>query len=154
MKGSKIAAIAVGVAWAAVAWAMPNEEFQGKPQFASGDALGAWVWHDSEGHHVRFTTVENKVVRHFSGKVCGKDASAVQPVRTDRGDKIRVGPDGHCVVFDFTTNAGIDGFDFRMSDGGDIVYNLELEGQPMATKLIHIGKSGASPQKSPFYLNR
>lgn len=138
----------------AIAWAMPNEAFQGKPNFKPGDKLGAWVWHDSEGQHVRFTTVENKVARRFSGKVCGKDASAVKPVRTDLADAIRVGPEGHCVVFDFRTNLGVDGFDFRMTDGGDVVYTLEIDGQPMAPKLIHIGKAGLSPENSPFTLNR
>jgi hypothetical protein len=138
----------------ASAFALPNDLFQGKPDFTAGGALGAWVWHDADGQHVRFTTVDNKVARHFTGKVCGAEVTHVDPVRTDVADGIRVGPDGHCVVFDFTTNAGVDGFDFRMPDSGEVVYDLKIDGEPLAPKQIHIGKTGISPKKSPFVMDR
>lgn len=146
--------VSVGVVLSlATALAMPNEAFQGKPDFTAGAALGAYVWHDSDGQHVRFTTVENKVVRQFSGKVCGKDITALTPVRTDVGDGIRVGPEGHCVMFDFKTNAGVDGFDFRMPDG-DIAYDVNIDGAPLPVNKIHIGSAGVSPKNNPFTLNR
>lgn len=148
------ALIAAASSITTAAYAMPNDVFQGKPDFTAGGALGAWVWHDGDGQHVRFTTVDNKIARHFTGKVCGKDASAVQPVRTDNADAIRVGPDGHCVVFDFRTNAGVDGFDFRMPEGEEIAYDLNMDGQPIAPKLIHIGSAAVNPKKSPFVLDR
>jgi hypothetical protein len=135
------------------ALAMPNEAFQGKPDFSAGAALGAYAWHDSDGHHVRFTTVDNKTARQFSGKVCGANITDLRPVRTDVADGIRVGPDGKCVGFDFRTNAGVDGFDFRMPDG-DIVYEINIDGAPMATRQIHVGKTGISPKNNPFSLNR
>ena len=135
------------------ALAMPNEAFKGKPDFSAGAALGAYAWHDGDGQHVRFTTVDNKTARQFSGKVCGANITDLRPVRTDVGDGIRVGPDGKCVGFDFRTNAGVDGFDFRMPDG-DIVYEINIDGAPMATKQIHVGKTGVSPKNNPFSLNR
>ncbi len=154
MKVVRALFVAVGVAVSVgTALAMPNEVFQGKPTFTAGAALGAYVWHDADGQHVRFTTVENKVVRRFSGKVCGQEIAAVQPVRADVGDGIRVGPDGHCVMFDFKTNAGVDGFDFRMPEG-DLVYDLNIDGAPMPVNKVHIGSTGTSPKNSPFSLNR
>lgn len=82
-----------------------------------------------------------------------KNITDLKPVRTDVADGIRVGPDGKCVVFDFRTNAGVDGFDFRMPDG-DIVYDINIDGAAMAPKQIHVGKTGISPQNNPFTLNR
>jgi hypothetical protein len=154
MKPYTFAVAALAALISLPALALPNEVFQGKPDFKAGDALGAWVWHDADGHHVRFTTVDNKVFRHFTGKACGKDIAAVTPVRTDIGDGIKVGPEGHCVMFDFKTNAGVDGFDFRMPDGPGIVYEINIDGRPMAPKMIHIGKAGVAPKKNPFVLDR
>ena len=108
------------------AFALPNDKFQGKPKFTAGGSLGAYVWHDGDGHHVRFTTVANKVVRRFHGKVCGKDVTAVKAVRTEVGDGVKVGPKGHCVMFDFKTNAGARGYQTRLrlpyhTDSSDVV---------------------------------
>ena len=136
------------------AFALPNDKFQGKPKFTAGGSLGAYVWHDGDGHHVRFTTVANKVVRRFHGKVCGKDVTAVKAVRTEVGDGVKVGPKGHCVMFDFKTNAGLDGFDLRMPDGAVITYDFEIDGKQLAPKLIRIGTKGVNPPHSPFKLQR
>ena len=38
------------------AFAMPAKAFQGKPAFTIGKSLGAYVWKDKSGIHVRFTT--------------------------------------------------------------------------------------------------
>lgn len=137
-----------------VALALPAKQFQGKPEFKAGQQLAAFVWHDGDGHHVRFTTVDNAIFRQFSGKVCGKAVTNLVPVRTEVGDGVKVGPEGHCVFFDFKTNAGVDGFDFRMPDGDKIAYELNIDGKPMAPALIHVGAKGVHPKHSPFVLDR
>ena len=135
------------------AFALPNEDFQGEPAFTGGEVLGVYVWHDTNGQHVRFTT-KGKVVRSFKGKVCGTSVSNVQEHKLELDkDTLSVGPEGHCVVFDFSTDGGIDGFDFR-AEGDVVTYDFHMDGKQMPTDLIRIGASSKNPNKSPFVLNR
>ncbi len=134
------------------AFALPNEDFQGQPAFTAGDALGAFVWHDADGQHVRFTT-HGKVVRHFKGKVCGTAVANVARYQTEDGDSVAPGPEAKCVLFDFKVDGGVDGFDFR-ADGDVVTYDFHMDGKQMPTELIRIGASSKNPNKSPFVLNR
>lgn len=134
------------------ALALPNEDFQGKPDFKVGEAIGAFVWHDADGQHVRFTT-KGKVKRKFAGKVCSDKILSHAPHELEDGDASRIGPEEHCVIFDLTTDGHVDGFDFR-AEGAIVTYDFSFDGKQMPTKMIHIGAKGLNPNESPFVLNR
>ncbi len=145
------------VATAAMAFCLPAmaltpAAFQGKPNFAAEQGAGAFVWHDSDGLHVRLSTKGKP--RRLHGKVCTPNqAFQMTPVRTDYGDRVRIGPKGHCVHFDFLTANGIDGFDFRAA-GTIVEFDFNVGDRQMSTANIHIGSNNAHPANSPFVLDR
>ncbi len=145
-------AVALTSLAAGVASALPNEDFQGRPEFKVGHALGAFVWHDEDGQHVRFTT-HGKVVRKFAGKVCTEKILKLDGFELEGADSAKIGPEGHCVHFDFTTDGVVDGFDFR-AEGAVITYDFNMDGKQMEVGKIHIGRNSKHPHESPFVLNR
>ncbi len=150
VSGTTLVALVAGAG--AAAMALPNEDFQGRPKFKVGAELGAFVWHDEDGQHVRFTT-KGKIVRKFSGKVCGEKVVKLDPFELEPADSASIGPEGHCVHFDFTTDGAVDGFDFR-AEGAVLTYDFQQDGTQMAVGLIRIGAKNKHPNQSPFVLNR
>ncbi len=137
---------------APLAFAKKNEEFQGKPaQFEIGK-LNTGVWHDDDGHHVRFSTA-GKVDRVYSGKVCAEKIAKVDGHMLEANDKLELGPGEHCIMFTFNTDGHVDGFDFR-ADGAGITYELNIDGKPIPKGDIFIGAGNVNPKKNPFVLNR
>jgi len=150
VSGSALFSLIVGAGTAALA--LPNEDFQGRPKFKVGSELGAFVWHDEDGQHVRFTT-KGKVVRKFAGKVCSEKIVKLDPFELEPADSATIGPEGHCVRFDFTTDGAVDGFDFR-AEGAVVTFDFQQDGKQMATGLIRVGAKNKHPVESPFVLNR
>lgn len=143
---------ALTLASATSAVARPKDDFQGRPEFKVGDQLGAWVWHDEEGQHVRFTT-KGTTVHHFAGEICSKQILKADGFALEDKDSVAIGPEGHCVKFDFTTDGAVDGVDFRV-EGDEVTYTFAMDEKPMADGLIRIGKREVHPRKHPFILNR
>ena len=134
------------------ALALKPPAFQGKPAFKAGSALGAYVWHDSDGLHARFTT--RGKLRHFTGKICTpKKIKTLTAVKLEKVDSVRIGPKGHCIHLDLKTAAGIDGFDFRAA-GKLITFDLEIDGKQLKTDKIRIGTGSLNPKQNPFVLDR
>lgn len=150
VSGSTLVALLAVAGGAALA--LPNEDFQGRPKFKVGAELGAFVWHDEDGQHVRFTT-KGKVVRKFSGKVCGAKVVKLDPFELEPADSATIGPEGHCVHFAFTTDGAVDGFDFR-AEGAVLTYDFQQDGKQMPVGLIRVGANNKHPNESPFVLNR
>ncbi|MFO0749817.1 MAG: hypothetical protein U1F43_29715 [Myxococcota bacterium] len=147
---STVAACLAGSA--TTAFALKNEWFQGKPdQFEAGKLMTA-VWHDTDGQHVRFSTA-GKVVRTFSGKVCAEKIAKVDGFELEPEDKVAIEEGGVCLTFTFTTDGGVDGFDFQ-AEGGGITYDLQMDGKPIPRKDIFIGKGGIHPKREQFVLDR
>jgi len=144
--------LGLGLAWSTAAFALPNEHFQGRPDFSVGDNLGAFVWHDDGGQHVRFTT-KGKVPHHFTGKVCGVKVTSLTPHELEDKDSAVIGPEEHCVIFDLHVDGAADGFDFRVE--GDVVnYEFHQDGKLMPAGLIRIGAHNHHPADGTFILNR
>jgi len=145
-------ALLLAAAWSIPAAALPNEDFQGRPEFKVGKELGAFVWHDEDGQHVRFTT-KGKVVRKFHGKVCSDKILKLDPFELEPADSANIGPEGHCVMFEFTTDGLVDGFDFR-AEGAVLTYDFQMDGKQLPEALIRVGRNNKHPKESPFVLNR
>ncbi|MCC6622637.1 MAG: hypothetical protein IT385_15345 [Deltaproteobacteria bacterium] len=135
-----------------LAFAKKNEEFQGKPDKFEVGKLNTGVWHDEDGHHIRFSTA-GKVDRVYSGKVCAEKIVKVDGHQLEANDKLELGDDAVCVTFTFNTDGHVDGFDFR-ADGAGITYELNIDGKPIPQGQILIGAGNVHPKKNPFVLNR
>lgn len=154
MRSRLILALAAGiVALASVAaLALPPAPFHGRPVFAKGTHLGAFVWQNASGLHVRFTT--KGAARTFDGKVCTTESiNNLKHFRLEEGDTAKIGPQKHCVHFDFKVKGGMDGFDFKTT-GGTVTFDFKLDGQQLDPKHIWVGRNGVHPKNSPFILDR
>jgi len=126
--------------------------FQGKPDIEATSGAGAFVWHDDDGLHVRFSTKGD--FRRLHGEVCTPDRVVeFSPVRTDYGDLLQRGPQGQCVLFDFHTAGQVDGFDIRAP--GDVVrFDFRMDDQKLSTEHIFVGAENTHPSRTPFFLDR
>ena len=148
---SAIVAVSLVLVVPAIVFALPASTFEGRPDFSAGSELGAFVWHDSEGLHVRVTT---KGKTHtFTGKVCSKRIAKLHPANLEAEDTVSIGPKGHCVLFKLTNHGGIDGFDLRI-EGPEAKFSIELNGHMLDANRIWIGSGNVHPAHNPFVLTR
>lgn len=150
--GLLLAALAT-LALAGTALALPPGPFQGKPTLQRGKQLGAAVWHDADGLHVRFTTKGKK--QRFNGTVCATERiTNLEAKKLEKKvDFIKLSTSGKCVEFSFTTKGGVDGFDFR-AGGAEVTFDLKIGAVNLPSKNIWLGARGVHPGNSPFVLDR
>ena len=93
---------------------------QGRPKgFHAGDSVRYAIWHDDRGWHVRTTTAKREHV--FKGHIRVEDGvfERIYSHDLEKEGRLRdwwkVGPERHRVTFDFKTDRGVDGIDFRVS---------------------------------------
>ncbi len=143
---------------------VPTPEPRDRPaEHARGIARGAprglqpghpealWVWHDDDGSgwHVRSTTHSQR--HRFSGRVWVADGSVanVNPSRLEFRDRLHIGP--RFVEFDFETDGGIDGFDFRSIGAKCVHFALFVDGRGDPGK-VKVGAGEAHPRHHVFTL--
>jgi hypothetical protein len=132
---------------------------QGRPDgLDAGDAGAVYVWHDSDGWHIRATDAR-PTDHHYTGTVRLAPAAAnftdVRTVRTEKDDKVSV--DGtNTLHYDFHTYASIDGVDFRVTCAGRrevLGFHTEFDGHPISDR-VRIGDSKQSPKSADFAFTR
>ena len=130
----------------------PRGVARGAPRgLAPGHQETIWVWHDDNGTmwHVRSTT--HSKMHRFSGRVWAPDGSIgdVHPTRLEWGDRIRLA--GRNVEFDFHTDGGIDGFDFRTGAPQCVRFAFFIDGRGDPAR-IKIGGGEQHPRHHVFAL--
>jgi hypothetical protein len=142
----------------------PTPEPRDRPtEHPRGTAVGAprglgphhpqalWVWHDPDGTswHLRSTTQSQR--HRFSGRVWVNDGTVadVNPNRLEFRDRLRIAPRG--VEFDFQTDGGVDGFDFRAVGARCVNFALFIDGRGEPDR-VKIGASEARPRHHVFTL--
>jgi hypothetical protein len=122
----------------------------GKPPRLRPDAAMAyWVWQSAKGDwHVRSTT--QKQVHRFQGRIRPQEGAALsqlKPTRLERGDRMRL--QGQDIIFDFSTQGGEDGFDFKLDGAACVEMNLRIDGAAHP-RLVVIGKTEQAPAAARF----
>jgi hypothetical protein len=114
-----------------------------------------YLWHDSDGWHVRTTA---KTTRAFTGIIRVKDAKIMSCIsiglKNDRqragADAWKVNDDRNELQFTFYTGRKSDGFDMEVKgDDGQIEFELKIDSQANP-KTIFIGQDRKHPNKNPF----
>ncbi len=122
----------------------------------------AWGWQSQDGtlHWRVHTPFRGKKPYRVTGSVCTGIAgisphkiTKMDPKLLEGGDHVKVGPHGHCIWYNFTTNGHIDGFDFR-TPAKLLTVTIKVDGRHLSPKRIHLGKLGNHPKKSPFVVAR
>jgi hypothetical protein len=137
---------------------------EGRPDgFDAGDAGAVYVWHDSDGWHIR-TTDRRAIDHHYTGTIRLSPAGSftdVRAVRDEKDDKIFLVRDG-ALRYHFRTFASIDGADFRVTcpperkgevEHQRLTFHTEFDGHPVADR-VRIGDSKQSPSAAAFAFTR
>jgi hypothetical protein len=114
-------------------------------------ADGLWIWHDERGSEWHLRTSTHGPSHRFNGRVWLSEGSfaGVRPSRTEWNDRLRA--TGRAIEFDFHTQNGVDGFEFRATGARCIHFALSMDGR-QGTDSIHIGARGAHPKEHVFTL--
>jgi hypothetical protein len=137
---------------------------EGRPDgFDAGDAGAVYIWHDSDGWHVRATD-RRATDHHYTGTVRVAPEGAfvdIRPVRDEKDDRIWVTAD-NTLHYDFHTFASIDGVDFHVTCPADrggrpghqrLGFHTEFDGHPVADR-VRIGDGKQSPPTADFFFVR
>jgi len=143
---------AVGLS-SALAFALPSDRFEGAPTIDEAKpTMAVYVWSVRDAEYIRFHS--NKADQQFTGRICSPGRIEVQErYKLEPDDKLHTRRKGTCVAFELRTGAGADGFGFH-SRGGDITFDIKLNGAAMSVKRIFVGASGVHPRRVPFTKKR
>lgn len=130
-------------------WGKPNN-------FSIGKINAFWVWCENDVWHIR-TTGGGKGTHRFQGQiiVSGGKLSGLQGNSVDvskkSSDRFIFNPKKTALAFDFKTDEGVDGIDFKV-DNADarLTFAMILDGESHP-KHIHVGKAGDHPPTAIFY---
>ncbi|HUK65681.1 MAG TPA: hypothetical protein VLV17_02550 [Anaeromyxobacteraceae bacterium] len=132
---------------AACATARPPPQIgPGRPVFAPGATEAYWIWHDQGGWHLRTTTAGAAHRFHGSVVALGGEMADVRPKRIEWKDRIRMSPSA--ISFDFVTQGGEEGFDWRVSSGCNR-FEIFVDGTARPG-LVRLGGAAVPPRHVPF----
>lgn len=162
MRSSLALSLLATTALLTMSYAIAGEKLhvQGKPEnYDVGKTVRYAVWHDDDGWHLRTTTAKKQ--HHFRGAIHVKPGKmlSIDLVKLEgkgaNKDRFAIGPEGHNILFDFATDEGEDGFDFKVGpEGKEITWLLEVGenkgGLKKDKERIFVGKKGEHPDENPF----
>lgn len=136
------------------AWRTNDISVEGKPDgFDAGDGGATYVWHDSDGWHLR-TTDKTASPHVYSGRMVLSSGHFldVNGIRLEDQDEFRVV--GDTLYYRFVTYDGIDGLDFRVAgcspaEHQALTFHLRHDGSLDAARVI-VGDAGRHPESDPF----
>jgi hypothetical protein len=118
-----------------------------------GAPLAYWIWRDKDGvtWHLRTTTTTQ--LHRFSGRIWADGTiQDLKPSRLETEDRLKKEDEG-VLVFDFTTQGVIDGFDFKVAAGRCVTFHLLIDGKP-APQEVEIGQKEIAAGAATFRLCR
>jgi hypothetical protein len=112
---------------------------------------GLSIWHDERGSGWHLRTSTRGEPRRFGGRVWLSEGSFadVRPSRTEWSDRLRA--TGRAIEFDFRTQGGVDGFEFRVTGARCVHFALSMDGRD-DVEHVYIGAQGAHPARHAFTL--
>lgn len=125
---------------------------QGKPlSFEPGGAAGYYVWHDSDGWHLRTTTPTDRP-HSFTGKIVSSDdIRLVRQFRDEGADRLSL--NGNTITFSMVTYNGVDGIDFKVGCTESVSFALKANGRAVPASNIWLGATGTA-RTNPFRVHR
>lgn len=117
---------------------------------ADGRPAGYYIWHNENGWHLR-THGPDLDEHHFTARIHTDGTfRSVEGVTLEDRDYYVVADRGHALGINFHTYNGVDGMNFRLDGSSCIRFNLMLDGQPIPTDQIFLGKDKDNPDQNPF----
>jgi hypothetical protein len=149
MKTRLFAALLVLISLAVSAAVVDGRVCSGKPNFASGESKGYFLWRDQQGWHIRWATKGAK--RVYSGAI-GSDAAFAACEGTAQGHEDAVVlAEPHLIRFESRSSGGVKGIDFDLGPGATkLSFDLQMDGATVDPEWVHMGFRGARPPSVPF----
>jgi hypothetical protein len=131
--------------------------FQGKPEgYKPGNSAHFYVWHSDGIWHLRTTTAKQR--HRFQGLI-QVQGGVLTDLKVPNGealgpnsDRIAWNKDRTAILFDFVTDGGADGVDFKVHKKTDqLIFTLSIDGKP-APQRIEVGRKGRNPDTAKFVL--
>ena len=121
----------------------------GKPNFASGESKGYFLWRDPQGWHIRWATKGQQ--RLYSGTIAS-DAAFTACEGTAQGHEDAVAlATPHLIRFESRSSGGVKGIDFDLGPGATkLSFDLQMDGARVEPEWVHIGFRGTRPPEMPF----
>jgi hypothetical protein len=121
------------------------------PSMKEGAQLAYWIWRDTDGVTWHLRTTAGGKLHRFQGRIwVDGTLSDLNPTRLENNDRLKKEDEG-VLVFDFTTDVGIDGFDFKVTAGRCVTFHLLIDGKP-APQEVEIGKKEIAVGSATFRL--
>jgi hypothetical protein len=142
-------AMEVLAAEAAGATQMPPGSAAGRsPNLKPGAPLGLWIGRGASGEYFLRTTTM-RTAHRFQGRIkaINGEITNFRATRMDLNDRSKV--DGQDTVFDISTQADEDGFDFGVSKNACVEFTIRIDGQGNRDH-IRVGEKEANPASSKF----
>jgi hypothetical protein len=127
---------------------------QGMPVgFHSGARAGDYIWHNSNGWHLRTTHASNSRLV-FTGRIVSDTPLTVTGVRLERGDTYTLSADKLTLTYRFQNYGNVDGLDFRTACATTLHIKGSMAGAKLPLARIWIGRAGTHPLSNPFTIGR
>jgi len=141
------------VCFPAIAFMSWGPSYEGEPDMLNPNhIIGAFVWHDTSGFHLRTTTTGDKHTFtgtiHTNGHFLGVDD------RFFRDKDYYHYIDQDTIEVQFTTEGRTVGIDLDVADGDYMAFEINMDGNKISPMEIFIGHSGWHPGDYKFTLDR
>ena len=124
---------------------------EGEPTLDHSKPVGYYIWHDERGFHLRTHGPGDQHLFEARLRTDGEFVD-VDTVRLESRDDVAVVDGGHTLLLRFHTYDWTDGVNFRIrgEDRDFLRLNLQLDGEPIATESIRLGRWERHPRQNPF----
>ena len=141
--------ILLSLAVAATVTAVDGRLCSGKPNFASGESKGYFIWRDPQGWHIRWVTKGHK--RVYSGSITSDAAySACEGTAQGPEDAVILAAP-HLIRFESRSSGGVKGVDLDLGPGATkLSFDLQMDGAPVDPEWVRLGYRGNRPPGVPF----
>jgi hypothetical protein len=126
---------------------------QGNPNVKAGQVGGAYLWHDSDGFHLRVTHA-NSSKMIVNVRFDATSFSTFKPVALERADTLTMTGDGKTVSLRFANYGKIDGVDFSADCSKRLRVDVSFNGHRATTRQVKLGAHRTSPTSVPFVIER
>lgn len=127
---------------------------QGTPvTWKSGARAGDYLWHNSNGWHLRVTHVGSRKIM-FSGRIVSDQPLTVAGVRLENSDAFTLSADKLTLTYRFANYGNIDGLNFRTACATTLHVRGSMAGEKLPVGRIWVGRAGVHPLSNPFTIAR
>lgn len=129
---------------------------QGQPKaFHAGARSGDYLWHSTDGFHLRVTHGGSHAGRVYAGEITSGRPMRVEPVKLEGGDTVGLSANHKTIYFRFVNHGYVDGINFHTDCARTLTLShLTVDGHALPKDRIDLGYYSQHPAHVPFTVRR